>query len=82
MHSRCCWQGQLSKPSLPPEVTAGAAYLVDPLNVDEIGFGMQKVIDDRTLRADMITKGIARAKDFGWEKCSRELLALFASLSR
>jgi glycosyltransferase involved in cell wall biosynthesis len=65
----------------PPEVTAGAAYLVDPLNVDEIAQGMQKVIVDRTLRAGMIAKGIDRAKDFGWEKCSRELLALFDTLS-
>ena len=65
----------------PPEVTAGAAYLVDPLSVDDIALGIQKVIGDRALRADMIDKGIARAKDFGWEKCSRELLALFDSLS-
>jgi glycosyltransferase involved in cell wall biosynthesis len=65
----------------PPEVTAGAAYLVDPLSVDEIALGIQKVIADRALRADMIDRGIARAKDFGWEKCSRELLALFDSLS-
>jgi glycosyltransferase involved in cell wall biosynthesis len=55
--------------------------LVDPLNVDEIAQGMQKVIVDRTLRAGMIAKGIDRAKDFGWEKCSRELLALFDTLS-
>jgi alpha-1,3-rhamnosyl/mannosyltransferase len=65
----------------PPEVTAGAAYLVDPLSVDDIALGIQKVIADRALRADMIEKGITRAKDFGWEKCSRELLALFDSLS-
>jgi hypothetical protein len=43
---------------------------------------MHTVILDRALRADMIAKGIVRAKDFGWEKCSRELLALFDTLNR
>jgi glycosyltransferase involved in cell wall biosynthesis len=65
----------------PPEVTAGCAYLVDPLNVEAIALGMQKVIADHTLRADMIGKGIQRAKDFGWEKCASEVLALFETLN-
>jgi glycosyltransferase involved in cell wall biosynthesis len=65
----------------PPEVTDGAAYLVDPLNVAEIARGMQSVIVDRTRREAMITRGIARAKDFGWEKCAREILAMFDSLN-
>jgi glycosyltransferase involved in cell wall biosynthesis len=65
----------------PPEVTSGAANLVDPLDVEAIAHGMHKVILDRTLRADMIGKGIERAKDFSWEKCARELLALFDTLS-
>jgi glycosyltransferase involved in cell wall biosynthesis len=64
----------------PPEVTAGAAYLVDPLNVAEIARGMQTVIADRTRRDEMIARGIARAKDFGWEKCAQEILAMFDSL--
>lgn len=64
----------------PPEVTDGAAYLVDPLNIDDIAAGMCQVLLDRTLRESMIVKGLARAKDFGWEKCTRQLLELFASL--
>ncbi len=65
----------------PPEVTAGAACLVDPLNVMEIARGMQTVIADRARRAEMIARGIARAKDFGWDKCAREILAMFDTLN-
>lgn len=64
----------------PPEVTAGAACLVDPFNVADIARGMQTVIADRRQRQEMIAKGITRAKDFGWEKCAREILAMFDTL--
>lgn len=65
----------------PPEVCAGAARLVDPLNVDEIAAAMREVLLDPALRARMRARGIERAKDFGWEKCAREILALFDRLS-
>jgi glycosyltransferase involved in cell wall biosynthesis len=65
----------------PPEVTDGAAHLVDPLSVQDIAHGMQAVITDRAHREQMISRGIARAKDFGWEKCAREILAMFDTLS-
>lgn len=65
----------------PPEVTDGAACLVDPLSVEDIARGMQAVISDRARREQMISRGITRAKDFGWEKCAREILAMFDTLS-
>lgn len=65
----------------PPEVTDGAAYLVDPLSADDIATGMLKVILDRKFRDDMIANGLKRAKDFSWEKCATQLLALFQTLT-
>ncbi len=64
----------------PPEVVAGAARLVDPLDVDSIADGMAAVLSDQALRMDMIAKGIERAKDFSWDKCAAGLLAIFDSL--
>jgi glycosyltransferase involved in cell wall biosynthesis len=61
----------------PPEVTDGASYLVDPLDVDDVAMGMRKVILDRDLREALILRGIERAKAFSWEKCARQLLDLF-----
>jgi glycosyltransferase involved in cell wall biosynthesis len=66
----------------PPEVTDGAAYLVDPLDVEDIAAGMHAVIVDRARRDEMVSHGIRRAKDFGWEKCAREILAMFDTLNR
>jgi glycosyltransferase involved in cell wall biosynthesis len=64
----------------PPEVCDGAARLVDPLNVDDIAQAMLEVLVDPALRAKLGERGIERAKDFGWEKCAREILALFDRL--
>jgi O-antigen biosynthesis alpha-1,2-mannosyltransferase len=64
----------------PPEVCDGAARLVDPSNVDEIAAAMLEVLLDTRLRQQLIARGIERARDFGWDKCAAEILALFDSL--
>jgi glycosyltransferase involved in cell wall biosynthesis len=64
----------------PPEVLEGSGVLVDPLSVDDIAAGMMRVLSDPELRAAMIARGIERSKDFGWEKCARQVLAVFDTL--
>lgn len=64
----------------PPEVTEGAAVLVDPLRVEDIVRGMREALLDQDLRARLIARGLQRAADFSWEKCAAEVLALFDSL--
>lgn len=66
----------------PPEVLAGSGCLVDPLSVEDIAAGMRKVLGDAPLRADMIAKGLERAKDFSWEHCATQVLAAFDSLDK
>jgi glycosyltransferase involved in cell wall biosynthesis len=57
-----------------PEVSGGAALLVDPLSVTAIAEGMEKVLGDEALRKELIQKGLARAKDFSWERSAGVLL--------
>jgi glycosyltransferase involved in cell wall biosynthesis len=66
----------------PPEVCEGAAVLVDPYDVDAITQGMRRVITDGALRSQMIAQGLERAKDFGWEKCARQVLEVFDYVMR
>jgi glycosyltransferase involved in cell wall biosynthesis len=51
-----------------PEVTGDAAVLVDPYDVDSIGDGMRRVLDDRQLADDLRSKGLKRAREFSWER--------------
>jgi glycosyltransferase involved in cell wall biosynthesis len=65
----------------PPEVTDGAAFLVDPLNVDSIASGIIEVLGDEDLRASLVARGLRRSKDFSWERCAAEVLALLESVA-
>lgn len=64
----------------PPEVVDGAAVLVDPLSVDAIANGMLEMLTNDELRRASIARGLVRVQEFGWERCAREVLALFESL--
>jgi glycosyltransferase involved in cell wall biosynthesis len=51
-----------------PEVTGDAAVLVDPYEVESIAEGMERVLTNPALSAELRTRGIARAREFSWER--------------
>ncbi len=50
------------------EVAYDAAVLVDPLSIESIRDGLTTILTDDHLRASLIQKGKARAKEFSWQK--------------
>jgi glycosyltransferase involved in cell wall biosynthesis len=64
----------------PPEVVDGAGYLVDPYDVEAIARGLRTILLDTNLRQKMVVRGLERAKDFSWEKCARQVLAVLESV--
>ena len=65
-----------------PEVSGGAAVLVNPHDVDDIANAMFNVINDSYLRQDLIEKGYKQVKNFSWEKCAKEIIEVFRELER
>ena len=57
-----------------PEVIGDAALLVDPTNVGDLAYAMERVITDATLRDELTAKGRIVAARFSWERCAREVL--------
>jgi glycosyltransferase involved in cell wall biosynthesis len=51
-----------------PEVTGDAAVLVDPYDVDSIGNGIRRILDDPRLAEELRLKGLKRAREFSWER--------------
>ena len=49
-----------------PEICGDAALLVDPHDSNAIADAIILAVTDETLRADMIARGLARARDFSW----------------
>jgi glycosyltransferase involved in cell wall biosynthesis len=64
-----------SKSSLP-EVAGEAGLLVDPLDVDALSEAMARVLEDKTLREEMVARGYAQAAQFTWERAATQLLRM------
>lgn len=59
------------------EVAGGAAMLVDPYSVDEIGRAMAKISGDGALREQLRIRGLERARGFSWERVADETLSVY-----
>jgi glycosyltransferase involved in cell wall biosynthesis len=53
-----------------PELAAGAAVLVDPEDVSSIAGGLERVLADAALRAELSAAGKRRAAEFTWERAA------------
>jgi len=51
-----------------PEVVGDAAILIDPYEPDEIAAAMRRVLMDPAVREELRTRGLARVKQFSWER--------------
>jgi glycosyltransferase involved in cell wall biosynthesis len=65
-----------SNTSSLPELTAGAAILVDPFNVNDIAVAINVLLSSDRLRSDLIESGSARAQGFSWESTARATLGV------
>jgi len=51
-----------------PEVVGDAALMIDPYEPGAIADAMRQVLTDSALCADLRTRGLARAREFSWER--------------
>ena len=61
-----------SKNSSLPEVAGDAAYLVDPLDVDEIAKGLEMLAQNEAMREELIKKGKERVEKFKWHEAAEK----------
>lgn len=59
-----------------PEVVGEAALLVDPWDPQDIARAMVTLVADESLRRQYSTRGQARVRDFTWDACSKQTLAV------
>src|SRR2546425_1060826 len=58
-----------------PEVVGDAAVLVDPYHPEDIARGLEEVLCDPALQADLSARGRARAHEFSWERSAQAIHA-------
>ncbi|HET6371219.1 MAG TPA: glycosyltransferase family 1 protein, partial [Nitrospiria bacterium] len=55
----------------------GAAVLVDPCDEEALASAIEGALQNQSLREQLRSAGLQRAKAFSWEKAARETLAVY-----
>jgi glycosyltransferase involved in cell wall biosynthesis len=66
-----------SNTSAIPEVVGDAALLVDPEDSVAIADGIHDVLTDQDLAANLREKGLARARQFSWERTASQTIDVY-----
>jgi glycosyltransferase involved in cell wall biosynthesis len=77
---RCGCPVITSDTSSMPEVSGGAALLIDPYKPLEITAAMISVITDNALRKELIEKGIIQSAKFSWRAMAHEVLNIYKEI--
>jgi glycosyltransferase involved in cell wall biosynthesis len=64
-----------------PEIVGSAGILVNPEDPDRLGAAILRVLTSPQLRHDLSARGLARVKQFTWDRVAVETSRLYAELS-
>lgn len=60
-----------------PEVVGDAAILVDPADADSLTTAMERIADDTKVAEDLAGRGVARAAQFTWRRCTEAHVGVY-----
>lgn len=63
-----------------PEIAGNAAYFINPFKHEEITEAMIKLVNDQTLRSELIIKGFVRVSEFSWEITAQKVLEQYREM--
>jgi len=63
-----------------PEISGGAAVLVDPDKPEKMVEGIKKILSDDPFRTNLIKKGKTNVLRFSWEKSAKKILDIYKHL--
>lgn len=64
-----------------PEVTQGAARLVDPDDIDALTLGIHASLCDEAWRAIAVETGLAKAGNFTWSRCVDQTIDVYQQVA-
>jgi glycosyltransferase involved in cell wall biosynthesis len=70
-----------SNSSSLPEVAGDAAILVPPRDMEALAEAIERVIENRTIAEELRRKGLARARQFSWERTAEQTVAVYRSVA-
>ncbi len=70
-----------SNTSSLPEILGDAALYVNPTDTADIAVGIERVLTNPELRAELRARGLAQAAKFSWERAARETLGVYEKVT-
>jgi glycosyltransferase involved in cell wall biosynthesis len=71
-----------SRASSIPEVIGDAGEYFDPNHTEDIAQAIERVVFSDARSKELIELGLKRAQLFTWDRCAKETLAIYQSLSK
>jgi len=65
-----------------PEIAGDSALLIDPFDTEKLADAMSKVLEESSVKADLISRGFERSKNFSWAKTAAKTLKVYENLYR
>jgi glycosyltransferase involved in cell wall biosynthesis len=65
-----------------PEISGNALVYFDPLSIDDMAACIRSVLLNSELGNGIREKGLARAREFSWERCARETIEVLTRVGR
>ncbi|MEL6927196.1 MAG: glycosyltransferase family 1 protein [Cyanobacteria bacterium J06600_6] len=63
-----------------PEVAGNAAVLVDPMDVEAMVVAIRQIKNEPSYRQDLIDQGLARVKEFSWQKTAEQTAKFYQQI--
>lgn len=63
-----------------PEVCYDSALLVDPYNIDNLSYAIERVLNDSLLMLTMVKKGLMRSLNFSWQATAQKTVDAYKSM--
>lgn len=64
-----------------PEVTDNAALLINPYNIDELSSAIVTLLNNESLKENLIKIGYERSKKFSWTTVAKETISVYEQIS-
>ncbi len=69
-----------SQTSAMPEISGGAAHLVDPSSPSDIARAINMILGNPAMHEDLHVKGFRRASDFSWQRSAERVNEVYAAI--
>lgn len=63
-----------------PEVCYDSALLIDPYNIEDLSYAIEKVLNDTLLMLTMVKKGLMRSINFSWNNTALKTIEAYSSM--